>query len=491
MSRYSFKRDENRYVIYDGNAFLTTPGGNIVTTMYEPLAKRILLDLMRYGKNTRSAASILPWHYTMIDNFAPMGHESVEQIMTNSFLTHVDWTCIERYGTDWARIFGNWNERKKYIEQWLSKATLMQMTAACCIGNAYESLNLSLVLARVLEKYKGEERTEKLRKVAGLLAGTNQFGSCDTIYSDFKTFELYYGIHLSENGAILDTIMPDIGDEDEEDNLNVDNLTMYSVSIEQLIGRNYYHYTDCIIDEKQPAVFPIEDLELDESADEDEEDGFDEDEDDNEFEEDGCLCDYLPDDCWVKRFVDDNDPNTCYLMYLVVGDDGRVQGSGCIEETTQRMGGGSFFLMIPGMDLGGAKYYSENSYPPEKVTDDLKLLFKGRSIPLDFSFIGKRLPQEMIDEGGNGGSDTEYTFALQSAQRLAYMHMSVDTTKEGVIEDFSYSTYQSTGSGYGDMFSRPVLYSDRKDEAADMLLHIYDMYSNNELEQFGVGGAFS
>ena len=70
--------------------------------------------------------------------------------------------------------------------------------------------------------------------------------------------------------------------------------------------------------------------------------------------------------------------------------------------------------------------------------------------------------------------------------RLAYMHMSIDTTEDGVVEGFSYSSYQSSGSGYGDMFSRPVCYSDRRDEAADMLLHIFDMYTEEELRNMGV-----
>ena len=482
MSNFRYIQDGDRYVIYDGDKVFTTPGGNSVTTLYEPLAKRIVLDLYRYGKDTRSASSILPWHFTMIDSFAPLEHESVEQILTSSFLTHVDWTCEERYGADWVRTFGNWSDRKKIIEKWLSKASFMQMTAACCIGNAYESLNLSLVLAKILEKYEGEERDEELSRVAQLLSDTHQFGSYDSIFKDFKTFELYYGIHLIERGQILSDIVLD--NDNEKKNYNVDELTNYSVTIEQLIGRNFYHYKNYIIDVNQPASFPLGDVLLDETEDE-EEDEYDEDDDvDIDHEAEDTLEEYLPEDCWVKRFVDDDDPNTCYLLYLVVGNDGGIEDSGCIEETTQRMGGGGFFFMVPGMDLGGTKYYNYNSYPPEKVVDELSLLLIGRSIPLDFSFIGKRLPQKMIDEGGNGGSNIEYTYALQSAYRLAYMHMSVDTNEEGVVEGFSYSTYQSSGSSYGDMFSRPVLISDRKEEAADMMLHIYDMYTEKELEQF-------
>lgn len=123
------------------------------------------------------------------------------------------------------------------------------MTAACCIGNAYESLNLALALALVLEKYDGDERQEKLSEVAQLITDTYQFGPFDDILNDFKTFELYYGIHLDENGNILDDIVPDIDDEDEEEEeIDVDDLSEYSVTFEQLIGRNFYHYTDCEID---------------------------------------------------------------------------------------------------------------------------------------------------------------------------------------------------------------------------------------------------
>lgn len=488
MSNYSYKQENDRYVIYDGDIALTTPGGNNVTTLYEPLAKRIVQDLERFGMNFRSAASILAWHFTMIDNFAPMGHARVEQVMANSFLSHVDWTCRERYGSGWARTFGTWSERQVYIEQWLSKATLMQMTAACCIGNAYESLNLALALAVVLEKYDGDEREEKLTEVAQLIADTYQFGSFEDIFNDFKTFELYYGIHLVENGPILEDIVPESDEDDDEEEIDVDDLSEFSVTVEQLIGRNFYHYTDCELDESQPAAYDFSELVLDESDDEneddDEEEG-DEDayEDEDEDDESEGLADYLPDDCWVKRFVDDDDPNTFYLLYIVLNEDGEIEDSGCIEETSQQMGGGGFFFMIPGMEMPSVKSYDYNSYPPEKVIDDLRLLFKGRALPLDFSFVGKRLPQVMIDEGGNGGSDTEYTYAIQSAFRLAYMHMSVDTTEDGVVEDFSYSTYQSSGSAYGDMFSRPTCFSDRKDEAMDMLLHIYDMYTDEELQK--------
>lgn len=271
-----------------------------------------------------------------------------------------------------------------------------------------------------------------------------------------------------------------VHDEDFEEAIDVENLTGRSVSIEQLVGRNYYHYMNGQKDETQPAEYILSDLDLNESEDDDEDevDGVDEDEEESEG-----LADYLPQECWVKRFVDEDNPDICYLLYLVIDEQGRISDSGCVEECSMRMGGGGVFFMIPGMELPSIKSYESTSYPPDKVTDDLTMLFAGRSLPLDYAFSKKRLPQKMIDEDGNGGSNTEYTFALQSAYRMAYMHMSIETDENGVIQGFWYSTYQSSGSAYGDMFSRPVLYSDRREEAIDMLLYIYDMYTEEELNR--------
>ena len=63
------------------------------------------------------------------------------------------------------------------------------------------------------------------------------------------------------------------------------------------------------------------------------------------------------------------------------------------------------------------------------------------------------------------------------------MHLSIDTTEEGMMEDFSYSTYQSSGNSYNDMFTRPVGYSDREEEAKDILLYLLDQYTDDEYQQ--------
>lgn len=481
MDNYRYVQENEKYVIYDGDTTLKTPAGNTVTTNYRPLADRIVLDLTKFGYSFHSSSSILAWHFTMIDNFSKMSHEEVEQLLQSSFLGQPDWTCVEAHGTAWRRAFGDVGTRYHRIRAWLHDATIMQMTAACCIGNAYESLNMAFSLAMIMETYTDESRDAKLNELAQMVADTMQFGSYSDIYTDFKTFELYYGIHLQENGPILSDFVEEDDDENDDEDLDLADLEGESVEIEALVGRNFYHYTDYEVDAVQPLVFPVSDFEINNSEDDAENDN-----EENSEENLPELADYLPDDCWVKRYVDDNDPSTCYLLYLVLDEDGVIQSVGCLSETTQLFGGGGFFFMIPGLEMSGSKFYDEEIVPPEKVMEDAKRLMERPVLPSGFSFIGRRLPQEMIDEGGNGGSNTNYTFALQSAYRSAYTHLSIDTSEDGIIEDFSYSSYQSSGSTYGDMFSRPVLLSDKREEAVDMLLYIFDKYSDEELKQIGV-----
>ena len=100
-------QENEKYVIYDGDTTLKTPAGNTVTTLYKPLAERIVLDLTKFGYSFHSSSSILAWHFTMIDNFARMSHEQVEQLLQSSFLTQPDWTCIEAHGSAWQRAFGD------------------------------------------------------------------------------------------------------------------------------------------------------------------------------------------------------------------------------------------------------------------------------------------------------------------------------------------------------------------------------------------------
>ena len=267
---------------------------------------------------------------------------------------------------------------------------------------------------------------------------------------------------------------------------------MKAITIKQLVGRNFYHYTHCEKDCKQPAEYQISDLKL--SLKEQEEAEQEEDEEQEELEEDESCDDeefdelsvYLPEDCWVKRFVDDEDFNLFYLLFLKLDENGQIEESGCIAEEIRKIGFGGFMFMTPGFDLGVSKSYDILYDLPDKASAELRVLESDGAMPLDFKFRGRKLPKGFMERWGDGSDTSCYTYTLQSAHRLAYMcvNISVDE-KTGAIKDFEYTTYQSSGDGYGDMFSRPVAIDDREDEAVDMLLSIYDLYEKDELVDGG------
>jgi hypothetical protein len=137
----------------------------------------------------------------MVENFSKMEHKQVEDVLADSFVNRYDWTyTIDVKGTGWEEIWGVRGVREGEIMEWLSKITHMQMTAACCIGNAYHTLNIAYILATIMETCDGDEREVKFNKLADFVGENSEYyASVD----DFKTFELYYGIHLKENGNVI------------------------------------------------------------------------------------------------------------------------------------------------------------------------------------------------------------------------------------------------------------------------------------------------
>lgn len=195
------QKDGRYFFIDEDKEYAATPRGAILSTSYMNLAERILEDLDTYGPDNFSADSILPWHYTMVENFSKMDHKQVEDVLADSFINRYDWTyTTDVEDTEWKEIWGVRGVREGEIMEWLSKITHMQMTAACCIGNAYHTINIAYMLATIMETCDGDERETKFNKLADFVGENSEYyASVD----DFKTFELYYGIHLKENGNII------------------------------------------------------------------------------------------------------------------------------------------------------------------------------------------------------------------------------------------------------------------------------------------------
>ena len=187
----------------DEEEWARTPGGTLLTTSYEELAERILEDIDSFGPDYMGGDSVLPWHYTMVERFSKMDHAAVEKLLDDCFLKKTDWSLDANVSSESLReLFGMRPNKKKQIRDWLSSCTIMQMNAACCIGNSFHSLNMAYVLADYLEKYTGEELDEKMGVLADHIAAfTNDVPF--EVMAILATFKLYYGIHLKENGPII------------------------------------------------------------------------------------------------------------------------------------------------------------------------------------------------------------------------------------------------------------------------------------------------
>jgi hypothetical protein len=267
----------------------------------------------------------------------------------------------------------------------------------------------------------------------------------------------------------------------------IKKLIGISVTPELLIGRNYYHYTNGCMDNVDLSGYPLAVLKLEDevlSGNDLDEDLFDDGEENCSWGE--SLADYIPGTCWVKRFATTEEEccSEAYLLLIIeLNDKMEIINASILVQHVRTPGMGMFIL--PDCGIRGISEYMEPFFAAKRIIAEAEFLKKKLYLPKGYSFIGKRLPQEIINAGGNGGSDQEYTYALQSAYRLAYMHMSVDTTEEGIIKRFYYTTYQSTGSGWGDLFSRPHSINDMKVEAIDMLLYLVNHYTEGEYADGG------
>jgi hypothetical protein len=121
--------------------------------------------------------------------------------LADSFINRYDWTyTIDVEGTKWKDIWGVRGVREGEIMEWLSEISHMQMTAACCIGNAYHTINVSYMLALIMETYDGDERDAMFSELADFICENSEYYAS---FESFKTFELYYGIHLREDGNVI------------------------------------------------------------------------------------------------------------------------------------------------------------------------------------------------------------------------------------------------------------------------------------------------
>ena len=196
---FSIREEDGVYYIFvDDDHVLATPGGNDVYTAFKPIALRLLKDLEKYGYEYTNIASILSWHFTTIDNFAPRGEEKIVEILDDCFLKRFDWTlhCSApdpHIMMNWLNVFGSPDKVPQELRKWLEGLTIMQLSAACCVANQYKSLNVAYVFSLLTDKIAKENFKEAVKDFVDFFTMVApSLATRKELMDDIKTFKLYY-----------------------------------------------------------------------------------------------------------------------------------------------------------------------------------------------------------------------------------------------------------------------------------------------------------
>ncbi|MFC1591236.1 hypothetical protein ACFL43_01800 [Thermodesulfobacteriota bacterium] len=154
---YKFKKDGDQYNLYKDNAPLTTPAGSPVATMYQPVAKRLVKDLEKYGEDPSNPISLVAFQYATIDFFMEMPREELEHSVAIGLEKDADWTfncptASPEPMMQWWGTFGKYSTQSENGKEWIPTLTLMQLCSVCIIGRALESVNIPFIVATILEK---------------------------------------------------------------------------------------------------------------------------------------------------------------------------------------------------------------------------------------------------------------------------------------------------------------------------------------------------
>ena len=193
--------DDGVYTFWNDDKQLLTPRGLACSTKSRKLADRILSDWIRHGESF-SGASALPWQFTYQDNFLPLGEEGVRNAMIESFITPNDWTLCCNPPSPKAYMhfrawFGSPDSRLDELQRWLGGLNLNQLTAACCVGNAFESLNVAYVLSLIHQQFKEEEKKIAAVKEVGQIV-RKFLGVGISVKRVFSLFEMYWEGNVAE-----------------------------------------------------------------------------------------------------------------------------------------------------------------------------------------------------------------------------------------------------------------------------------------------------
>ena len=444
MAQYGYRKQNGRFVVYEDDYALGS-------TEYEVLARRCLDDITQYGANPYEERSALRWIHTWEEPFDDETHARILETIRNTFFSKPDWTWGLDLGEIWNDFIGDWGYRRQMILEWLSKASVLQLVAAFHLGDIYESLNLAFSLAMLMEQKEGQERAEAISSVIEILSMHPKYQDKEKNRVFFDLFELFYGIHLNENGPILTELI----EKDKKHNREAFTLKMlplYTVSEDWLRGRNYRPFAGEESESQWWGFVLGKGLEnlLSNDAEAPVNPTINEDE----------LVKHCKDRCWIKRFISKDESDKHYVVIVYVDEGWNVKEAQCIAESLAKP-------LADAEIVTAALCYEECENPPKYVMDDLYKLVRGRFLFTGISFVGKRLPKVM---------DCTRSYTVLSPYRPVTSSFRFHIDQDGFINGFEYATYK--GNPETDKDTENL--EDRAEEKVEALLHFFDLYDDRQ-----------
>jgi hypothetical protein len=156
---------------------------------------------------------------------------------------------------------------------------------------------------------------------------------------------------------------------------------------------------------------------------------------------------------------------------------------------------GGFFLTFPDEETDGKKKRFEDipfwGSTPSSVLQELHGLSSGIHLPPYYRLRGKRVPMqckeqwelEEFEVTATEDPFREYHTVMQSNEGNRYFTVGLYADLQDKITGYELSTYISSGSAYGDMFTRPRSCENHKEDILQAKLAILELYAEEELEE--------
>ena len=477
-SCFIFKHDE-QYVIFrksnpysgpDDTNYLptTTPNNRVISTENLSLADYLMADVeldikSESFRENRFKSRMLAWYEELKDVFAKMSVDEMAAYIKDYYKNIKDWSYDLKPCEDfeyWTKIFGEETERTKKIDNWLSVCGRCQLNAIYQLIKAFKSANLAYVISRQMEReFYFILDTCFIDMTKRLIENQVEYNRNDYHCSTtLSTYETYSEICLSICGRLIN--------EAPEVHYPVSFIGK-KISVEALAGRNFYLYKNGKRIEQQPVKLGLDDLAED----------LEYPEDVSKLDPD--LAELFESYYWIKRI---NTGDAGFIEFTNIGikinDDGVIENVEVVEERHPFTGG---IGAICGVEDSDYVDYKERTYSDEAV-DEIVKMRSGRYLSSDFSFSGKKLPKQIMEDCRNDRPLINYKFTRPSAYREAYVNMFINTDKNEAVSRMWFNTDLANANRYNSMFSISQETSNTVEEAADVLLYILDSYTDEEFD---------